>query len=96
MALGVVMFDVSGDRLASGGVVFKAVLPGAFLFEGADELTEERQSGPQVERSERTARLLRRAGGVVWPRFARPSASVQWRSHGVRLHDPISARVSEC
>ena len=36
-ALGVVVFDVSGDRRASGGEVVKAVLPGAFLFEGADE-----------------------------------------------------------
>ena len=36
-ALGVVVFDVSGDRRACGGEVVKAVLPGAFLFEGADE-----------------------------------------------------------
>ena len=36
-ALGVVVFDVSGDRCACGGEVVKAVLPGAFLFEGADE-----------------------------------------------------------
>ena len=36
-ALGVVVFDVSGDRGACGGEVVKAVLPGAFLFEGADE-----------------------------------------------------------
>lgn len=37
-ALGVVVFDVSGDRRASGGEVVKAVLPGAFPFEGADEV----------------------------------------------------------
>lgn len=36
-ALGVVVFDVSGDRRACGGEVVKAMLPGAFLFEGADE-----------------------------------------------------------
>lgn len=36
-ALSVVVFNVSGDRRASGGEVVKAVLPGAFLFEGADE-----------------------------------------------------------
>lgn len=36
-ALGVVVFDVSGDRRACGGEVVDAVLPGAFLFEGADE-----------------------------------------------------------
>jgi hypothetical protein len=36
-ALGVVVFDVSGDRRASGGEVVKAVLLGAFLFEDADE-----------------------------------------------------------
>jgi len=31
------VFNVSGYRLASGGEVFKTVLLGAFLFEGADE-----------------------------------------------------------
>ena len=36
-ALGVVVFEVSGDRRPCGGEVLKAVLPGAFLFEGADE-----------------------------------------------------------
>ncbi len=36
-ALGVVVFDVSSNRRASVGEVVKAVLPGAFLFEGADE-----------------------------------------------------------
>ena len=36
-ALRVVVFDVSGDRRACGGEVLKAVLPGALLFEGADE-----------------------------------------------------------
>ena len=36
-ALGVVVFDVSGDRRACGGEVVKAVRPDAFLFEGADE-----------------------------------------------------------
>ena len=36
-ALGVVVFDVSGDRRACGGEVVKAVLPDAFLFEGSDK-----------------------------------------------------------
>ncbi len=36
-ALDVLVFDVSGYRRSSGGEVVKAVLPGAFLFEGADE-----------------------------------------------------------
>lgn len=37
MAWGVLVFDVSGDRRACGGEVVKAVLPSAFLVEGADE-----------------------------------------------------------
>lgn len=40
-ALGVVVFDVFGDSCASGGEVFKPVLPGALFFEGADEALAE-------------------------------------------------------
>ena len=36
-ALAVVVFDVSGDRRASSGEISKRVLPGAFLFESANE-----------------------------------------------------------
>lgn len=36
-ALGVVVFNVSGNDRLGGGEVVKAVLPGAFLFEGADK-----------------------------------------------------------
>ena len=36
-ALGVVVFDVSGDRRASGGEIFKAVRPCALLFESVIE-----------------------------------------------------------
>jgi hypothetical protein len=63
-ALGVVVFDVSGDRRAGGGEVVKAVLPGAFLFEGADE--------PLAK-----AVLLGRVGSDVLPRCARPEGSLR-------------------
>jgi hypothetical protein len=63
-ALGVIVFDVSGDRRASGGEVFKAVLPGAFLFESANE--------PLAQ-----AVLLGRVGGDVLPRCARPAGSLR-------------------
>ena len=49
-AFGVIVLDVSGDRRASGGEVVKAVLPGAFLFEGADEPTEGRQAADRQGR----------------------------------------------
>jgi hypothetical protein len=39
--MGVVVFDLSGDRRATGGEIFKAVMPavmpGAFLFESANK-----------------------------------------------------------
>jgi hypothetical protein len=58
-ALGVVVFDVSGDCRASGGEIFKVFLPGAFLFESANE--------PLAQ-----AVLLGRVGVSVLPRCARP------------------------
>ncbi len=56
-ALGVVVFDVSGYRRSSGGEVVKAVLPGAFLFECADEALAQ-------------PILLGRVGRDVFPREA--------------------------
>jgi hypothetical protein len=69
------VFDVSGDRRASGGEIFKAVRPCALLFESVIE--------PLAQ-----AVLLGRVGGDLLPRCARPADSLRlaiqdpgrWRS----------------
>ena len=83
-ALDVVVFDVSGDRRACGGEVVKAVLPGAFLFEGANEPIEGRQAADRQGRRPSEANqplaqpvLLGCVGCDVLPHFARPTGSLR-------------------